>query len=598
MYRSEFVAYLHSKLEDDYLPTMNVEKYLKQFHSSVKEEQEILWMEARLLEAKGSWLFKKWEKDIKDMTESYCRERLEQTNNLQLKAKYSWDLWWLTGEKDYRLLTQTRDLTMQVLANYSKNKGYDGARVFCEYFTRLYPFCCRDGSINKLLKLAYDVLDGENKDLKYWIISEIDTQEQRDVLRRNKSEGEKEQGPLKMLKRFDCAKLARSCLDLAKGDTQDNNLYRLFTMAVDFAVRTNDIAIRKESFEELGYYEFSHLYHDDEKNIAIAHQNDCKLREIMWYYKVAGNEEKLFEATLKYERNLDKLCFPIIQNTINTKDYERQTKQLRIVLNSILKGGFISIMATLLGYRHDIFLSYKILKEKAKKMALDYYCTLNMGAQRKDTNINTRDTTHEKMIIQQMADYTYKNLTYPVYAEMLEQGRKKKSFSYSKLKKMLLKMGFDMRIEKNDGWGHKVGSTYLERVELGLMDFLKLHRQFMAQKEVDWRYCITFLSTQFEGLLRNIIKRLGDVTVKIKEDKSIELIPLEGLFASKKLSLVFNEEDMFLFKETFTKDGYNIRNDVAHGIMLPQEYSAMKAMLVFVSIIRLAKATIIIGNRT
>jgi hypothetical protein len=79
---------------------MNVEKYLKQFHSSVKEEQEILWMEARLLEAKGPWLFRRWEKYIKDMTESYCRERLEQTNNIQLKTKYSWDLWWLTGENN------------------------------------------------------------------------------------------------------------------------------------------------------------------------------------------------------------------------------------------------------------------------------------------------------------------------------------------------------------------------------------------------------------------------------------------------------------------------------------------------------------------
>lgn len=596
MYRSEFVAHLHLRLEGDYLPTMNVEKYLKPFHSSVKEEQEILWMEARLLEAKGPWLFRRWEKDIRDMTESYCRERLEQTNSLQLKAKYSWNLWWLTGEKDYRLLAQTKDLTMLVLANYSNTKGYDGAHVFCEYFTRLYPFCCRDGSINKLLKLVYDVLDGENKELKYWLISEIDAQEQRDLLRKNKSEGENEKGPLKMLKRIDCTILAKSCLDLAKEVTQDNKLYQLVTMAVSFAIKTNDNAIRKEAFEKLGNYEFSHLYPDDEKNIAIAHQNDCKLRNIMWYYKVAGNEDKLFEATLKYERNIEKLCFPLIKNTISNEEYKRQTEQLRIILNSILKGGFISIMTTLLGYRHDIFLSNKILKEKAKKMSLDYYCTLNMGAQRKDTNMNTRDTTHEKMIMQQMADYTYRNLTYPVYAEMLEQGRKKRSFSYSKLKKMLLKMGFDLRIEKNDGLGHKVGSTYLERVELGLMDFLKLHRQFMAQKEVEWRYCITFLSTQFEGLLRNIIKRLGDVTVKIKDDKSIELIPLEGLLASKKLRIVFNDEDMLLFKETFTKDGYNIRNDVAHGIMLPQEYSAMKALLVFVSIIRLAKATSLISN--
>ena len=48
---------------------------------------------------------------------------------------------------------------------------------------------------------------------------------------------------------------------------------------------------------------------------------------------------------------------------------------------------------------------------------------------------------------------------------------------------------------------------------------------------------------------------------------------------------------MLLFKQTFTNDGYNIRNNVAHGMYIPQEYTSTKALLVFVSILRLAKAT-------
>lgn len=596
MYKSEFVVQLHNKLEQDFLSTTNVDKYLKQFSTSINEEQIIIWMEARLLEAKGPWLFRQWDEDTKRMTESYCRERYEQTSSIHLRAKYSWDLWWFTEEREYVFLGYAQEHTKHLLRFYTTAKDYKEARVFCEYFTRLYPYCCRDRSVNELLQIAYDVLNGGNNILKYWLISEIDSQEQRDELRRDKVEGYKDQAPLNLLKRFDRGKLAKACVDLAKMELQDNKHYRLVTMAVRYAEKTNDHFIKKEAFEMLGDYEMAHLFSDDKYNIAVAQQNDCKLRDIMWYYKMAGKEDKLLEATLKYERNQDNLVFLPFCSTISSEEEKRQTEQLKIVLDSILVNGFNSIMSILLGYNLDVFLSYKVLKEKAVKSASKYYYTLNLGAQRKDTNMNTKDTTHEKMIMQQMADYTYRNITYPVFAGMLEQGRKKKIFSYSKLKKTLLQLGFDLRIEKNDGLGYKVGTSYLERVELGLKDFIRLHRLFMEQKEVDWRYCITFLSTQFEGLLRNIIKRLGDITVRIKDDKSIELIPLEGLFASKKLRLVFNDEDMLLFQETFTKDGYNIRNDVAHGIMIPQEYSAMKAMLVFVSIIRLSKATSLLRN--
>lgn len=55
MYKSKFVIQLHKKLEQVFLSTVNVDKYLKQFSTSLNEEQIILWMEVRLLEAKGPW---------------------------------------------------------------------------------------------------------------------------------------------------------------------------------------------------------------------------------------------------------------------------------------------------------------------------------------------------------------------------------------------------------------------------------------------------------------------------------------------------------------------------------------------------------------
>ena len=146
-------------------------------------------------------------------------------------------------------------------------------------------------------------------------------------------------------------------------------------------------------------------------------------------------------------------------------------------------------------------------------------------------------------------------------------------------------------INKTDADGRVIGTSYWERVEIGMEDFLRLIQDYVEQKNVDWRYCLTFLSTQFEGLLRDVITKLGGATTRIKKERDTELIPLEGLLRMECLTKVFSEDDLFMFKMAFTKDGYNIRNDVAHGMLLPQEYNPMRAMLVFVSIIRLSKAT-------
>ena len=66
---------------------------------------------------------------------------------------------------------------------------------------------------------------------------------------------------------------------------------------------------------------------------------------------------------------------------------------------------------------------------------------------------------------------------------------------------------------------------------------------------------------------------------------------LEQLLNQKVLARVFDQEDLLLFKQTFTNEGFNIRNDVAHGLLMPEEYTPYRALLVFLSILRLAKAT-------
>lgn len=53
---------------------------------------------------------------------------------------------------------------------------------------------------------------------------------------------------------------------------------------------------------------------------------------------------------------------------------------------------------------------------------------------------------------------------------------------------------------------------------------------------------------------------------------------LDQLLNQKVLTQVFDQDDLLLFKQTFTNEGYNIRNDVAHGLLMPEEYTPYRGL--------------------
>lgn len=77
--------------------------------------------------------------------------------------------------------------------------------------------------------------------------------------------------------------------------------------------------------------------------------------------------------------------------------------------------------------------------------------------------------------------------------------------------------------------------------------------------------------------------------VKTTRDGEVQFVTLEKILAEPKLKDIFNDDDIFLFNHTFTKEGLNIRNEVAHGLLLPQDYTSEIALLVFLSVLRLSK---------
>ena len=64
---------------------------------------------------------------------------------------------------------------------------------------------------------------------------------------------------------------------------------------------------------------------------------------------------------------------------------------------------------------------------------------------------------------------------------------------------------------------------------------------------------------------------------------------LDDLLRTNACKELFTEEDRNLFYYTFTNKGLNIRNYVAHGFYMPQDYSTYNAILVFLCVLRLVR---------
>lgn len=101
---------------------------------------------------------------------------------------------------------------------------------------------------------------------------------------------------------------------------------------------------------------------------------------------------------------------------------------------------------------------------------------------------------------------------------------------------------------------------------------------------------IDSLTLKFEGALRDFILLSGGNTTKSKDGELKEQL-LEDLLNNPTIIEYFGDRDLEFFKYTFTNKGRNIRNNVAHSFFQFSDYSLQTAILVFLCLLRLGKYT-------
>jgi hypothetical protein len=219
-----------------------------------------------------------------------------------------------------------------------------------------------------------------------------------------------------------------------------------------------------------------------------------------------------------------------------------------------------------------------------------------LGSVLVDINNNTTSVSSEGLGMHQYYHIFLQNHTLPFLTELLKRAIDRRKLNYAKLRKALRKTAFGILFEDTRGSG-KIEYSWFSLIDIGIQEFLKQFLKEIKQKPADWRFSVEFLSLKFEAILRDIIQFAGGEVTSVRENGDTELLLLDKLLDSVVIKEVFNEDDVFLFRHTFTKIGLNIRNNVAHGLYKPSDYTLSKAFPVFLSVLRLNKVTRYLVNK-
>lgn len=315
-----------------------------------------------------------------------------------------------------------------------------------------------------------------------------------------------------------------------------------------------------------------------------------------YYLQRAGREkesEKCFEEVTRLKTTIEMAKISV----------EMGSKELG-VFNSLIN----SMCTQLLGHSPNEILNYfaanqnllvdyaEVTKEAEERLANSLFnlCTVTTF----DNNNNFKNLDEKEKLKREVVNsYTFRNLYLELlFSKVLVNGILQGKLNFYTVHEFLEKeTWFGTKFHRKLGAENiDLKSSWISLLSPGLHS---LFAQFTMgtllkdNKINNFILAIDSLTLKFEGALRDFILLTGGNTTKFKDDKQQEEV-LEELLNNKKTQELFTERDIHLFKYTFTKNGKNLRNNVAHSFLNFSQYNFQPAALIFLCILRLGKYTL------
>lgn len=391
------------------------------------------------------------------------------------------------------------------------------------------------------------------------------------------------------------AGFANECLSLYEEEPDHNLRRKLLEYAANFSEKAHEYDILKHCHHLLALNYEEEIKPDDEHNIAISHMNEHVLKKMHEHYTLAGEKEKAAKVLRRIELNAKKHKYIHIRVSMDAEQMNDEIEQVNKLVEIYLQKDFNTLMSYLCRDEGCLLLGPEYWLRNGNQKKYWYQELFKPVVQAADGSMYTPDP----VMFEKCKKFgMYFDQVFRFIDLLLLNMVRKGALTEDTLISYLQGTGLGHEIEFN-----RANSTYrclpLDFVKDGLTEFIRQYRNVDFGQNGNWQLLTDSLSGKFERLLREFVSRkLQKPVTKIKRggkgDNQVdnrEYLPMEDILNAldTEQQSTFDEADKFLFRYTFVRPGLNLRNCIAHGLLLPDEYTRKYALLVVLCILRLSK---------
>lgn len=524
---------------------------------------------------------------LKDFTSDdfkYLNERLNNTNNLYLKARYSHILWH-SPQKRIIHATIAADSYFEIAKLLHQQIGSSDNSSLRVNITNtlenavLISSNLKDKTILHAIKVFFlaVVQDFSRKEELFINTSLIS------FMLENK----------KIFKRADFTGLEHKIYDAAQNKEGSTRIDVLkLGQKIDLKLGSKSLYWDKEIAE---CYESLSIEREDGSNMISTHF----AQEAVKHYKAAKEGVKTKELTSRYEYLKKNLKLGKFSTEIDLTEIMKFVNDFSDNLSSMPPEQILSALM----YDKNILPSYaeteKQAEEQKRNHPLQFHCVTSIY----DGNGHVAEyfsTDEESMYhaILHNFDMSIKLCRGYLLRDIFFKGVSKGNISASSFTSFLRNrtwLGQD--ISRTFTQGESETYNWLNLIMPAINDYLvQIHFYLTNQtNHINLTLCIDSLAVKIEGILRDMVTLGGGSSFFFTEDKAKRSIAREkdinALLREDVITKLISKDDLLFLKFLLVeKAGFNLRNKVSHSLFRhPQNYSLVYMNLLIVAILRLAK---------
>ncbi len=319
------------------------------------------------------------------------------------------------------------------------------------------------------------------------------------------------------------------------------------------------------------------------------------IKDAIPFYKNAGLDQKVRAAEQKYfelKKELKLNSYPIVldEATAETLDNEYREKATALmelesehIFGFLLRGQGI--------FPKKVWLQAQKQSEDSK--FLDLFTPMRFDINNNVSKQRGNDGTKEAARLYEQYHYYLRMTVLPFLHKIFIKGIIERKITFPLLMKFFAEhTWYGQELIEYDAGGTPHQYNWLSMIAPSIHEyFIQIESALRSNNPyTNFIMPIDSLTLKFEGVLRDFTRILGVSTTTSGKGNVLREKYIEELLAEEKIQQKFNEDDLLLFHFLFvSKDGINLRNDIAHSFYRYNNYSFDLMHLLICAFLRMGK---------